>query len=59
MFGWTAPYPGVPSEVTARRAEAETLTDDRSAEDFSVLDDTGRAELAGLVTDLARALGKI
>jgi hypothetical protein len=59
MFGWAAPYPDVPSDVAARRAEAEGLTDDRSAEDLSVLDDAGRAELAGLVTDLARALGKI
>jgi hypothetical protein len=59
MFGWVAPYPEVPSDVAARRAEAEQLTDDRSAEDFSVLDDTDRDELASRVTDLARALGKI
>ncbi|MDI2128634.1 SCO6745 family protein [Yinghuangia seranimata] len=48
FFGWAEPFPVLDDELSARRAEAEELTDDLVAAAYTVLDDAECAEFAEL-----------
>ncbi|GAA4960390.1 evbL [Yinghuangia aomiensis] len=57
FFGWTEPFPELDAELEARRADAETLTDDLVAATYAVLDDAESADFARLAPAALAHLG--